>query len=380
MKLPKLKRNRAKNPTSASGGDESQTAAVLADAHESTSDSPDAEDQDLSLEWTGPASKLTKAFSGLLLVCLASGVVALLMASYLVMGSGQTAPDRSAADVDGQALDERSAVGAFAQDYVVTWLTSSYGQEEQLDPFLSDTDQVTLPEQPWVASNTAVAGISQTGPHPGDADKGAGEWTVTVAVDLIEQESAPPQRRYFQVPVLYDDQALVATALPAPVARPTTAATPQLGYSGEIANSDPIGSATQEFLTALLVADGGDVTRYTTPGAGIRSIAPAPYTSVSIEEIRSDEDLTGVNQGRPENGTEVKVLVTATGTAASNREIGIQYALTMTARESRWEVTEIDPSPLLRTEDPATSPATGTEPAEEETEPTAPEDDEVSGD
>lgn len=331
------------------------------------------ESTDIAMEWTGPAAWMTKAMTYALIACLIAGPVALVLA-YSALSRPAVAPAASVSTDAGKAADERAAVGDFAEAYVLTWLTTPNGSENRLAPFLANYAGITLPETPWTASAPSLAGITQ------GSD---GTWSATVSVDVNEDSKGPATRRYFLVPVIYQDGALIAQALPAPVPAPASATAPNLGYTDHAGITDPVSVSVGEFLKALLVVNGGDVTRYTTPGAPIRSVSPAPYVAVDLEDVLVDRDISNVNQAAPATGTRVHLLVTATATGTDKRQITVQYALTLTARAGRWEVTAIDPAPLAQapaptasssssadgtgsqtgtgdTSDPATNPTTGT--------------------
>ena len=300
------------------------------------------ETSDIAMEWTGPAAWTTKAMTWALIGCLIAGPVALVLA-YSAISRPVAAPVAASSSDSGKLADQRAAVGDFAEAYVLTWLTTPTGSENRLEPFLADYAGVTLPETPWTASDPSLAGITQ------GSD---GTWSATVAVDVDENSKGPSVRRYYLVPVTYSDGALIAQALPAPVPAPASAKAPNLGYTDHVGITDPISVSVGEFLKALLVVNGGDVTRYTTPGAPIRSVSPAPYVAVEIEDVLVDRDISSINQADPATGTRVHLLVTATATGTDKRQITVQYALTLTARAGRWEITAIDPAPLAQAPDP----------------------------
>jgi len=58
----------------------------------------------------------------------------------------------------------------------------------------------------------------------------------------------------------------------------------------------------------------------------------------------------------PLNGAELQVLVTADVTATPSQQLAVQYALTLAAREGRWEVAAVDPTPVTRPSPTSTSP------------------------
>ena len=194
---------------------------------------------------------------------------------------------------------------------------------------------------------------------------GTGRWAVTVAATVTTpaaqgQDPAQvpaPVRRYFTVPLRYDAGALIAEALPAPVAAPATAEPGRLGYRYSLSAQHPASTATAEFLAALLTG-AGDVTRYVTPGTQIQAVTPPPYAEVLIRDLDVDTDPADLPM-TPSNGDELHELVTAEARSSTGQAISVQYALTLTAREGRWEVRAVEPAPRQAADQPAavTTPA-----------------------
>jgi hypothetical protein len=302
-------------------------------------------------QWTGASAMTTKAMTLLLWCLLIAGPVALV---FQLMTPPPPAPVVQADNTDAQA-GERTAVSGFAEDLVVTWLTTPRGQEKMLERFVTDASSLTLAEKPWTVTDPATAYIESTGQR--------GVWAVTVAVTVAEGKDQPPVRRYFQVPVRYTEgSALRAQTLPAPVAAPAVAVADRLSYRYRATLTDPVAAAANDFLSALL-AGSGDVARYVSPGSEIAAIDPAPYTTVVIEDVMVDDD-PAEDGTSPESGEERHLLVTATVTAAAKQDVTVQYALTLAARDGRWEVKSIDLAPVVS--DPSSGPEATEAPAPEE--------------
>jgi hypothetical protein len=304
---------------------------------------PPEADQDVRLQarWTGGSQLATRAATAVLWTALVAGPLALALAvlTFLTVSAGSSPVVAPAADHAG----EQVAVEEFAQRFVVTWLQTPQGQEQQLAPYVRVT-HLTLPEVPWRADQPATAAVGRIRD---------GLWTVTVAV-TVSAPGSPAQRRYFQVPVRSvsrtgvsngtDANGMFAAALPAPVAAPTPAAAPDLAYPYPANPTDPVVTSVGEFLTALLTGQ-GDVTRYVSPGTNVSAIAPPPYTTVAVTEVMVDRERVG--SGPPASGERLAVLVTAQATAGPRQDIDVQYALTLLARAGRWEVKAVEPTPTL---------------------------------
>lgn len=278
-----------------------------------------------ALEWTGPQAWLTKTISWSLIAAVAAGPVALVLALVAVL-----APPASdaAGSQDAAPPGESAAVSAFASDAVTAWLSTGRGQERTLDAYGFETQALVLPEDPWRVSDPLVSNLE---------NPAAGVWRVTVALTVAGADDGSAVRRYFQIPVVYANDALSAAAVPTPVAAPRASSSPALAYRSLIGLDSPLGEAAGEFLMAHLTS--GSVTRVVTPGAHIRPVTPAPFKSVAVDRISAVEDVAA---RRPADGDVAHVLVTGAGTASEDKEIGVQYALTMTARGGRWETTSID--------------------------------------
>ncbi|PZS31670.1 MAG: hypothetical protein DLM59_09525 [Pseudonocardiales bacterium] len=298
----------------------------------------DEPDVRLQARWTGGSHLATRSATVLLWSALAAGPLALALALLTFLTISGTAPTTATTAAD--RAGEQVAVEEFAQRFVVTWLQTPQGQENQLTPYVQ-VAHVNLPVVPWRADQPTTAGVRRVAP---------GAWSVTVAV-TVSAPSSPARRRYFVVPVRYVDggsgsagPGLVASALPAPVAAPIAAAAPALAYPYRSALTDPVATSVGEFLTALLTGN-GDVTRYVTPGTVIAAVNPPPYTVVAVNDVLIDRDVA--HGAAPASGERLAVLVTARATAGPQQDIDVQYALTLLARAGRWEVKSIDPSPVV---------------------------------
>jgi len=301
---------------------------------------PDAR---LQARWTGGANLKTRSVYVGMLAALAAGPVALVLVFAGASSAAPPLPPKAAtvADTGG----EQAAVGEFAQQFVLAWLGTSRGKESVLRGFV-DVTNVQLPDKAVTATQPATAGLIRLG---------ADTWSVTVGVTVTDV--AGTVRRYFQVPVRSQGGAMVSSMLPAAVAAPATATSPELGYQYTTASSDPVSVATAQFLSSL-VAGSGDVTRYVSPGSSIAAVTPPPYSAVRLVEVRTDQDLQKAVGGVPTGGV-VRVFATAEATVSAEQKIPVQYALTLKVREGRWEVFSLDPAPVTTTANTRPVPLTG---------------------
>ncbi|WP_435740103.1 conjugal transfer protein [Clavibacter nebraskensis] len=256
---------------------------------------------------------------------------------------GSSKPVQSApAPIEAALSTTQQSAGGYAVGYVGAWLSATRDDSTELRAYFSGSTG-TVSTTPFEYRNVAVASL---------APSGAGDLvTVIVAADVKDAQLSDTKtgptwpRRYFQVAVSTAGDRLAAVALPAPVAGPAASTdAPSVDYPTTLATSDALGGSVVSFLTAYLTGQGA-VEPYTSPNAGIRPIAPAPYTALT------PVSLTGVEKpdARPGDGTTESVLATVTAQNAVGQTLTASYALTLTARANRWEVSSIEPAPQLNT-------------------------------
>ncbi|MEV6774372.1 conjugal transfer protein [Nocardia sp. NPDC051030] len=305
--------------------------------------------------------------------CLGCGLLAmLLIATGIGVGGPAPGKQRPAPTID---TAQQATAGEFAQQFVLTWLQAKRGEEKNLARFVR-TDSLRLPAtQPYLASDTSVARIEATASAAPVSSSttataraattatakpktaGPKTYAVTVAVTVrgVQDNPASATRRYFAVAVVFLGDAARAAALPAEVAAPPVATDIALAYRYKLATSHSLAVSVQQFLAALATGE-GDITRYITPGTNLRAITPPPYRSAKLADLSTDLDLATSTRA-PVDGTTVRVLATAELGIDDIRTVTTQYALTLTARGGRWEVSNLDPAPLLPQS--LTAPTTG---------------------
>ncbi|HKE68627.1 MAG TPA: conjugal transfer protein [Nocardioidaceae bacterium] len=287
-------------------------------------------------QWTNGSNLKTKAASaGLILALVLSpaGVVVGLAAAS--SGSAPTS-ETTVADTRG----EQAAAQEFAARFVTTWLTSNADNADQrLSGMVEIPDGAEFPTVAPRATDATVADIEQLS---------GGVWSVTVAATVTPVGSDQGVLRFFAVPVVDHAGQLAAIALPAPIAAPTMAQTPSLNYPSDLSSTHPAWRTVAGFMGALL-AGGDDITRYLTPGTHVASVVPVPFAQVRINQIATQAEAGAEPARTPADGQQLAVLVTAVGLSTTTDASGItvQYALVLTGRDGRWEVTEVEASPHL---------------------------------
>ncbi len=309
-------------------------------------------------QWTNGSSLKTKAATVLLVGALVLSPAGL--AVGLAAASSGSAPVTQSQAVDTRG--EQAAVEEFATRFVATWLVANADNAEDLLAGLVELpDSAEFPTTGLRASDPTVAGVEQLE---------GGIWSVTIAVTTSDPTSAEPGvRRFFRVPVVYDAGRLAAMTLPAPTAAPTMAEPPDLGYPSDLSTGHPAWQTVAGFMTALL-AGKGDITRYLTPGTRIAPVEPVPFGAIRISQIAVAVDV-GVEPAHvPADGQRLPVLVTVSGLASTTASSGLtaQYALVLTGRDGRWEVTDVEASPHVEggVGDVSGEPSVDGSPAEEE--------------
>jgi conjugative transposon protein TcpC len=287
-------------------------------------------------QWTNGSNLKTKAATVGLVGALALSPAGVVVGLAAASGGSAPTADRTAVDRRG----EQAAVEEFAARFVTTWLSADADNAEQrLSGLIEIPDGAEFPTEGQQATDPTVAEVDRLD---------AGRWSVTIAVTATPRGSDRGVRRFYAVPVVYDAGQLVGLALPSPVAAPTMAETPSLSYPGDLASTHPAWRTVAGFMGALL-AGSGDITRYLTPGTHVAPVLPVPFAEVRISQIATQAEV-GVDPARtPADGTRLAVLVTAAGspTPADAAGLTVQYALVLTGRDGRWEVSEVEASPRL---------------------------------
>ncbi|MCX4427169.1 conjugal transfer protein [Streptomyces mirabilis] len=264
-----------------------------------------------------------------LFTAIAAGPVALGVAVMSGPTTVAAAPSDKPAAVHSAAAAADPA--GYAQVFVDAWLHSSADDANSAQARLAQSlaPDVDLPDpvasaQPKPAAVTAVR----------SAQRGDGEWAVTVAAQY-----ADGRLRYFVVPMTANASgALFAvTGAPGVVAGPARAEVPKSSYGVTVPEGD-LSSAVGEFLAAYLTG-AGEVDRYLAPGVRMSAVSPAPYTTVSVQQVSAVEEAAAGQV--PADGTKVRVLAQVEARDSGGRW-PLGYELTLTARSGRWEVAALE--------------------------------------
>lgn len=277
--------------------------------------------------WTNGGRLRTNAITALIL----GALLVVPTATSLALGGGRTVPPATKRDETPMVSSEARA-GEFASGYVKAWLAPSGANA--LDSYYRGV--LTVPaSQPPKLDQVSIADIRPAG---------AGRLSVTVGADV------DGVRRYFSVPLQVTGDSVSALGLPAPVAAPVRSQGPRQAYDEDVLRSGPAGQAISAFLNALLAGQ-GDISRYTSPGRSIAAVTPAPYARAELQTARA----IGTEPATTKDGTRLQVLATTVLTDASKRQFLASYALELTTRGGRWEVSSQQLAPQT-IPDPTPSP------------------------
>ena len=288
----------------------------------------EARASDGAVSWTGGHAFAARAMTLVLWLAVAAGPAA------LVLGLAKPAPAETPVTA-GPAASQHE-VAAFAVGAVGAWLSSTSDDPSRIRAYLPDarvdTPAPTPYRDPVVASVVDTAGVS----------------AVVVGV-MIESPSrdggaaagATWVRVHFQVAVS-TATGLGLLGMPAFVAAPGAGdVTAVAGPAQPLTVTSEAGTAVVLFLAAYLTGS-SDALRFTSPNAAVSLPAATPYvaaqaTALSVDVAPPDD---------PANGQSLRVRAAFSATDPRGGVHALEYWLTLTARDGRWEVASIDPGPL----------------------------------
>jgi hypothetical protein len=262
-------------------------------------------------------------------------------------------------------------VAGMAQLVVEAWLTATpETQPEDLDHLFVE------PPTLQSASSGGIA-VEEVVPVAGQRMTD-GYWRVTVAARVVETpdpRSIDPMTTsttagdgpvagteptesvwYVEVGIVGDvTGGLSALTTPAVVPPPPSAPGGWRASAepfGQPPTDDPLGSAVDGFLGALLAGD-GDPSRYLAAGVEVEAADPPPFAAVDLTEMAVLETAEG----------KVRVLAHVMATTEGGARKYFGYELMLSRRVDRWEVTQFSGAPTLVIEPPATDGGQGDAPA-----------------
>ncbi|MFF1714590.1 conjugal transfer protein [Streptomyces sp. NPDC058268] len=180
--------------------------------------------------------------------------------------------------------------------------------------------------------------------------QGGSAWSVTVAVRFkapakSTEAEASGAVRYFALPLVVKDagkgpgtaQGFIVPTAPMEVAAPGAMDEPDSAYGTQLPDESDLAVTAGEFLGAYLGAEEG-ADRYLAPGVTLPALGGSPFEAVQVDEVRAQGSTDGTAGA---DGTSVRVLVQATARDTSGGEWPLSYALKLSSRDGRWEVTAL---------------------------------------
>ncbi|WP_331740577.1 conjugal transfer protein (plasmid) [Streptomyces sp. NBC_00015] len=261
---------------------------------------------------------------------IAAGPVALSVAVTSTPATVQAATSAKPAAVRTAAAATDPA--GYAQVFVSAWLRSNADDATTAQARLAQSmaPDVELPDPAAAAQSTPESVTAVRSAQRADE-----AWSVTVAAQY-----ADGQLRYYAVPVTAGPAgtSFTVTGAPGVVTGPGRADVPKSPYGVTVPEGD-LSSAVGEFLAAYLTG-AGEVGRYLAPGVTLSAVSPAPYTSVSVEQVSAVEEAAAAEKV-PADGTTAHVLARVEARDTGGRW-PLAYELTLKARSGRWEVAALE--------------------------------------
>ena len=272
---------------------------------------------------------------GVIVAWSAVGVLAL---GSILGAASFLAPQKEAVVQEAAIAPKEQRAGAEAVGLVSAWLSATMSDSEALSQHLGDTNISVISREAVEARNLNAASIETA------AD---GSLVVTVAGEVksatASEDGQPGSawvQRWWTVALSEQEDGFAVLGMPSPAPAPARSSAPSLAYQN--AAGPELNAAVSDFLNAYATGV-GDVSRYVAPGSGIVAISPAPYTSVKVRSVSTVDEVA---LGAPEDSDEARALAVVDLVVGEVQQQS-QYALTLTARGGQWEVSAVEPSPVL---------------------------------
>jgi Conjugative transposon protein TcpC len=273
--------------------------------------------------------------------CRSAGLMALAAAAVFGAAAGCRVflvPDHTnIAGIAQRVGNQRDQVGAFASDFVVSWLTGTTAQRAALQRFISLPDNApALPTTPAaVVTAPQVVSVIDTG-SVGEAEL----YSATVSVNERPYASAEPTRAFYRVPVSMWNYQPRALALPARVNGPGLGADFQTTYPQALSGDSPVYSVVSGFIRTYLTAATG-LDRYVMAGTALAPVGG--YQSATVSFIKSDRAVPA----SPAPGARIHVLAGVTAETSQFATVTMEYPLNVENSDGTWMVAAIDLVPRI---------------------------------
>jgi hypothetical protein len=248
------------------------------------------------------------------------------------------APERpNIAAIAQRVGNQADQVGAFASDFVVTWLTATTAQRATLQRFITlPGNALTLPATPAaVVTAPQVVSVIRTG-TAGEADV----YAATVSVTERPYASAQSTRSFYRVPVSMWNYQPRALTLPARINGPGPGADFRTAYPHALSADSPVHALVRGFLSTYLTSTTG-LDRYVLAGSGLSPVGG--YQSAAVSALSADRPV-------PDNAApdaQLHLLTTVKAQTAQFATVTLVYPLTVENSGGTWMVAAIDLAPAI---------------------------------
>ena len=271
----------------------------------------------------------------------AAGTVVLITAAMLGAAAGCRvflAPERpDIAAIAQRVGNQADQVGAFAADFVVTWLTATTEQRDALNRFITLRDTaLALPSTPAaVVTAPQVVSVIHTGTS-GEADV----YAATVSVTERPYASAQSIRSFYRVPVAMWNFAPRALTLPARINGPGPGADFRVGYRQALGVDSAVFALVRGFVGTYLTATTG-LDRYVLAGSGL--VPVGGYQSAVVTAVATDR---AIGDDAPP-GAQIHVLASVAAQTPQFATVNLVYPLTVENSGGTWMIAAIDLTPQI---------------------------------
>lgn len=272
-----------------------------------------------------------------LLLAAACGPLALVMAlmTFMVTTSALT---RLPKPVDVyRAINDGAVVSNFARKSLLLWLGGTSTSTKSLMARSSAAHSIELSELPFEVRWIDPAGVQRWQ----GAD--AVQWRVTLDATLVAPGSAAAQINRFAVTVLDHDGDYQLLMWPVIVSPDITPFTVVSKYTVAVGDKNPLHDQLQRFATAYLTSPVGSTSmgQYVSAKFHGSAIADTPYSSATVEQVKSAAGDPQLSTAKP--GTQLKVLVRVKASASTKTWSVMDLPLRVSMSENRtWLVDGFD--------------------------------------
>ncbi|CAM3436900.1 conjugal transfer protein [Tsukamurella hominis] len=237
-----------------------------------------------------------------------------------------------------EVTDSQSHVGAYAAQFVGTYLSASSSNAADLAQFLTLSGKtINAPAVPATVSAVVVASAL-----PVQSGEGFTLFKSVVGAQVTAYGGQPGPMAWYEVFVVRGGGGLRVLMPPSEIHGAPTGADLPLDYDTDVGASSSVYSVVSGWLTAFMTGK-GDLAAYTT--GPVTTPLPVRYAQIAVQSVRA---AGGVSE-TPADGDTAAVLVTVNARNAQYVPVTLTYPLTLQAAGGRWGVSEVGSTPLVKT-------------------------------